>query len=124
MTAAGVDQSTAAQGVEGQRIAGQGDGTYLNPVFSGDRPDPAILRDGDDYYLTFSSFEAAPGLMIWHSRDLLNWAPIGPALRQPIGSVFAVDMCKHEGRYYIYIPVIPTAVSPDRQQIYVIHART
>ncbi|WP_395400125.1 family 43 glycosylhydrolase [Arthrobacter sp. UC242_113] len=123
MTAAGVDQSTAAQGVEGQRIAGQGDGTYLNPVFSGDRPDPAILRDGDDYYLTFSSFEAAPGLMIWHSRDLLNWAPIGPALRQPIGSVFAVDMCKHEGRYYIYIPVIPTAVSPDpRQQIYVIHA--
>lgn len=112
---------------EGQRRADRGDGTYLNPVFSGDHPDPAILRDGDDYYLTFSSFESSPGLIIWHSRDLLNWQPLGPALKDPLGNVFAVDMCKVDDTYYIYIPVIPTAASPDPAApplIYVIHAQS
>ena len=45
-------------GIEGQRRADLGDGTFLNPVFSGDHPDPSILVDGEDYYLTFSSFDA------------------------------------------------------------------
>lgn len=116
-----------AVSVEGQRRADLGDGTYLNPVFAGDHPDPAILRDGDDYYVTFSSFESTPGLIIWHSRDLLNWQPLGPALPTPIGCVFAVDMCKVDGRYFIYIPIIPTAVSPDPNApmlTYVIHAES
>ena len=39
-------------GPEGRRIADLGDGTYLNPVLAGDFPDPSILKDGDDYYLT------------------------------------------------------------------------
>ena len=34
-----------------QRQADLGDGTFLNPVFAGDRPDPSVLRDGEDYYL-------------------------------------------------------------------------
>ena len=41
------------KGFEGQRIADLGDGTVLNPVFAGDRPDPTILKDGDDYWMTF-----------------------------------------------------------------------
>lgn len=116
-----------AVSLEGQRRADLGNGTYLNPVFAGDHPDPAILRDGDDYYLTFSSFESTPGLIIWHSRDLLNWQPLGPALSTPIGCVFAVDMCKVDGRYFIYIPIIPTAISPDPTApvlTYVIHAES
>ena len=44
------------RGPEGQRQADQGDGTFLNPILSGDHPDPTILKDGDDYYMTFSSF--------------------------------------------------------------------
>ena len=96
---------------ENQRRGDLGNGTFLNPVLAGDHPDPTVLKDGDDYYMTFSSFEAFPGLLIWHSRDLVNWTPIGPAIATPIGSVFAVDLCKHGDRYFIYIPVIPTAVS-------------
>lgn len=116
-----------AGGIEGQRRADLGDGTYTNPVFAGDHPDPAILRDGEDYYLTFSSFESTPGLIIWHSRDLLNWKPLGPALPEPIGNVFAVDMCKVDSRYFIYVPIIATEISPDPSappQIYVIHAES
>ena len=44
------------RGVEGQRQADQGDGTYINPIIAGDHPDPTILKDGQDYYLTYSSF--------------------------------------------------------------------
>lgn len=93
------------RGIENQRIADLGDGRFLNPVISGDRPDPAILKDGADYYMTFSSFDAYPGLVIWHSRDLVNWRPLGPALHRNIGSVWAVSLEKHQGRYFLYVPV-------------------
>lgn len=108
----------AARGIEGQRKADRGDGTFLNPIVAGDRPDPTILKDGDDYYMTFSSFLSYPGAVIWHSTDLVNWAPVAPALTQPIGSVWAMDLVKHQGRYYIYIP----ALRGDRTSIYVVHA--
>lgn len=105
-------------GIEGQRRADLGDGTYLNPVFPGDHPDPTILVDGEDYYLTFSSFDAYPGIVIWHSRDLVNWTAITAALNTPIGSVWAPELVKHDGHYYCYIP----ARLQDYRSIYVIHA--
>ncbi len=94
-------------GIEGQRRADLGNGTYLNPIISGDHPDPTILKDGSDYYMTFSSFFSYPGLVIWHSTDLVNWAPVGPALQKPLGTIWAVDLCKHNDRYFIYIPAAP-----------------
>jgi beta-xylosidase len=105
-------------GLEGQRRADLGDGTFLNPVFAGDHPDPSLLRDGDNYYLTFSSFDAYPGIVIWHSRDLVNWTPLTAALRTPIGSVWAPELAKCDGRYFCYIP----ARFDDYRSIYVIYA--
>lgn len=93
-----------AKGIEDQRKADLGDCTYINPVVAGDHPDPTVLKDGDDYYMTFSPFFASPGLVIWHSTDLVNWAPIGTALHKPMGTVWAVDLCKYKNRYYIYLP--------------------
>ena len=61
-----------AKGFEGQRKADLGDGRFLNPIMAGDHPDPSILKDGSDYYMTFSTFDSYPGLVIWHSRDLVN----------------------------------------------------
>jgi len=94
------------RGFDNQRIADQGNGTFLNPLISGDRPDPAILRDGEDYYLTFSTFDAYPGLTIWHSRDLVNWRPLQPALHRNIGSVWAPSLHRDRGRYLLYIPAV------------------
>ncbi|HET8764979.1 MAG TPA: family 43 glycosylhydrolase [Rhodanobacter sp.] len=96
-------------GVEGQRRADLGNGTYWNPIVAGDHPDPTILRDGADYYMTSTSFESCPGLLIWHSTDLVSWAPLKPALTRPLGNVFAVDLCKYGDRYFLYIP----AMAPD-----------
>lgn len=81
-----------------------GDALYQNPIFAGDYPDPSILRDGKDYYIVHSSFEYYPGLLIWHSTDLINWTPVANALHTYIGSVWAPDLVKHNGKYYIYIP--------------------
>jgi xylan 1,4-beta-xylosidase len=80
------------------------EGYYLNPVFAGDYPDPSILRDGSDYYIVHSSFEYYPGLLIWHSKDLINWKPVTHALYKNVGPVWAPDLVKHNNRYYIYFP--------------------
>lgn len=105
------------RGFDDQRIPDLGDGRFLNPLIPGDHPDPAILKDGADYYMTFSTFDSYPGLTIWHSRDLVNWAPRGAALTRNIGSVWAVSLDKHDGRYFLYIPV-----KADRNSIWVIWA--
>lgn len=113
---------TWPRGIENQRIADLGDGRFLNPVIAGDRPDPNVLKDGDDYYATFSSFYYYPGIPIWHSRDLVNWTPLTFALDTFIGTVWALDIAKHDGRYFIYIP----ALDPDDEKrplkTWVIHA--
>jgi xylan 1,4-beta-xylosidase len=93
-----------ARGFEGQRKADLGSGLYLNPIIAGDHPDPSILKDGDDYYMTFSSFDSYPGLVIWHSKDLVNWTPITPTLFKNVGSVWAPELIKYKGRLYIYFP--------------------
>lgn len=74
-------------GLDNQRKADLGNGTYLNPIMPGDHPDPTIIKDGDDYYMTFSSFEAYPGLQIYHSLDLVNWQSVWPALETYIGII-------------------------------------
>jgi beta-xylosidase len=73
-------------------------------ILNGDFPDPTILRDGEDYYLTHSSFHAVPGLPIWHSRNLREWKMITRALRTYVGNVWAPEIIKHENLFYIYFP--------------------
>ena len=96
---------------------------FTNPVLAGDRPDPAIIRVGDDYWMTYSSFESAPGLLLYRSTDLVNWTFEAAALPVPLGSTFAVDIAEHDGRFFIYIPFIPTPWSTlTDASIFVIHA--
>lgn len=119
-------------GVENQRTSDLGDGTFLNPVLAGDHPDPSVLKHADTYYKVSSSFHYYPGLIIWKSQDLVNWMPVGPALRKPIGSIFAPDLVEHDGRFYIYFPVanfaassaLPPAQKPKRPILatFVVHA--
>lgn len=79
--------------------------TFTNPVLGGDYPDPTIMRDGEDYYLTNSSFDYNPGLVVYHSRDLVNWEPISYALQTYLGSVWAPDISKVGDKFYIYFTV-------------------
>src|SRR5690242_17242453 len=76
---AGANVPDWKRGFDNQRIADLGNGSFLNPLMAGDHPDPTILKDGADYYMTFSTFDSYPGLVIWHSRDLVNWQPVTAA---------------------------------------------
>ena len=105
--------ATWARGVENQRRADLGNGSYLNPILAGDHPDPSILKDGADYYLVNSSFLSYPGLLVLHSRDLVNWEPVGPALKKSVGSIWAPDLTKVNGRYYIYFPGVSEGVKSN-----------
>lgn len=78
--------------------------TYQNPIFGGDYPDPSLLRDGKDYYVVHSSFDYSPGLLIWHSEDLIHWEPVVNALTKYVGSVWAPDLIEYDNKYYIYFP--------------------
>lgn len=75
-------------------------------VLGGNYPDPTILRDGEDYYMTHSSFNYQPGLLIWHSRDLRNWKPVVHALNNFERTVWAPELIKHDQLYTIYIPAL------------------
>ena len=89
---------TAAAG--GSRLVA----TFSNPLFAGESADPTILRVGEDFYITHTSYRYAPGLRVWHSRDLVNWMPLSYALKHAVGEVYAPDLAEHDGRYFIYYP--------------------
>jgi len=103
----------------------QGDGTYCNPVICADYSDPDVVRAGDDFYLTASSFNCTPGLPILHSKDLVNWTIVGHALKnlphpryemvQPGCGVWAPAIRFHVGKFWIFFP------TPD-EGIYVVTA--
>jgi xylan 1,4-beta-xylosidase len=89
-------------------------GTYLNPVIAGDHPDAGAIRVGKDYYLVHTTDHYTPGLLIWHSLDLVHWKVAGAALDAYYGAVWAPFLCEYEGLFYIYYPC--------SGEIFVIHA--
>ncbi len=77
---------------------------FPRAIMPGDYPDPSIMRDGKDYYMTHSPFYYAPGFLIWHSQDLMNWEPLVRVMPDYQGSAMAPDLLKYKGKYYIYYP--------------------
>lgn len=74
------------------------------PIIPGNYADPSVIRVGGDYYMTHTSYKSLPGLIIWHSTDLVSWKPVSAALHEYIGDVWAPDFVHHNGMYYIYFP--------------------
>ena len=60
-----------------------GNGYYRNPVLVGGGGDNTVVRVGADYYMLAGG--GWPGLLVWHSRDLVNWRPITRALHRGHG---------------------------------------
>src|SRR4030042_6393123 len=96
-------------------VSDNGDGTYRNPVLHADYSDPDVIRVGDDFYMTASSFTCVPGLPVLHSGDLVNWEIIGHALKYQVpravfdkpqqgNGVWAPCIRYQKGVYYIYYP--------------------
>jgi len=109
-----------------------GNGSYKNPVIHADYSDPDVVRVGDDFWLTSSSFNHVPGLPILHSRDLVNWTIVNHALPRLVPEdhfsavhhgegVWAPAIRYHGGKFWIYYPdpdfgiYVVTATDPKAQ---------
>lgn len=53
--------------------ADNGNGTFTNPLFYDEFSDPDIIRVGEDYYLAGTTMHSVPGLVVLHSKDMVNW---------------------------------------------------
>jgi beta-xylosidase len=124
----GVSAQSGSSVISKTWVSDQGDGYYENPVLHADYSDPDVVRVGDDYFMTASSFNCVPGLPILHSKDLVNWQLIGHALqRQPPYDFFdkpqhgcgvwAPCLRFHNGEFWIFYP------DPDHG-IYMIKAKS
>jgi beta-xylosidase len=95
----------------------QGDGTYRNPVLPTDYSDIDCIRVGPDYYAISSTFQFSPGLVILHSRDLVNWEIAGHAvadltqispelnwdrMNRYSKGIWAGSIRYHDGKFWIY----------------------
>ncbi|MGW0949091.1 glycoside hydrolase family 43 protein [Streptomyces sp. NPDC002623] len=89
-----------------------------NPVLRGFEPDPVALRVGDDFYIATSTFEWYPGVRIHHSRDLVNWRPLGGVLDEhrlldltgvpDSGGIWAPGLSYADGLFHLVFTVVDT----------------
>ena len=86
---------------------------YKNPILHADYSDPDVIRVGNDYYMTASSFNEAPGLPILHSKDMVNWKLVNYAVEDVLPAehfsvpkrgdgIWAPSIRFHKGEFYIY----------------------
>jgi xylan 1,4-beta-xylosidase len=93
-----------------------------NPVLPGFRPDPSIVRVGDDYFIANSTFEWCPGIALSHSKDLVHWRAIGHVITRPsqLDLRGVVDSAgtwapslSHDGKlFHLVVASIRTRVGP------------
>ena len=88
-----------------------GDGNFQNPILYADYSDPDVVRVGDTYYMTASSFNYTPGLPILVSKDLVNWELKNYAVKNiefdryetpaHAKGIWAPAIRYHDGMFYI-----------------------
>lgn len=97
--------------------ADNGNGTFTNPLFYDEFSDPDIIRVGDDFYLAGTTMHSIPGVVVLHSKDLVNWRFCSYAMdRFNMGDEFKLENGKeaygqgiwapciryHDGKFYIF----------------------
>ena len=97
--------------------ADNGNGTFTNPLFYDEFSDPDLIRVGDDFYLAGTTMHCTPGLVILHSRDLVNWEFLSYCFdRFNMGDEFCLENGKeaygqgiwapciryHDGKFYVF----------------------
>lgn len=91
-----------------------GEGFFRNPVLFTDYSDPDVIRVGDTYYMTASSFSCVPGLPILVSKDLVNWDLVNYAIKTGIPAsgyekprhgcgIWAPSLRYHDGKFWIFV---------------------
>lgn len=97
--------------------ADNGNGTFTNPLFYDEFSDPDLIRVGEDFYLAGTTMHSMPGLVVLHSKDLVNWKFLSYAFdRLELGPDFDLEGGKeaygqgiwapclryHNGKFYLF----------------------
>lgn len=98
--------------------ADNGNGTYTNPLFYDEFSDPDVIRVGEDYYLAGTTMHSVPGLVILHSKDLVNWENVSYCFdrfdfdddayslkngKEVYGQgIWAPCIRHHDGKFYVF----------------------
>ncbi|MDR3594524.1 glycoside hydrolase 43 family protein [Clostridium sp.] len=88
-------------------------GMYRNPILHTDYSDPDVIRVGDTFYMTASSFNYIPGLPILISKDLVNWNLVNYAVKNipykdydlPAHGrgIWAPSIRYHDNKFWIFV---------------------
>jgi arabinan endo-1,5-alpha-L-arabinosidase len=96
-------------------------GTYMNPVFDQDFPDPTVIRATDGFFYAYATQGTVAGktvnIQVARSRDLVAWEWLGDAL--PIKPVWANQTQKfwaphvsqHGDTFYMYYSADPNTLT-------------
>lgn len=95
-----------------------GDNCWPKVIFPGDYPDPSIMRDGRDFYLTWSGGDSRPGLTVYHSQDLIHWTALSCAAQTFANPIWAPEIVKIDGKYAIYFPAKGDFNPPRKWNVY------
>jgi beta-xylosidase len=87
-------------------VAGAASGTYTNPVYNGDFPDPAVLRVGATYH-AYATQGAGKNIQTLTSPDLVHWRAGPDALPDlgpwaDAGATWAPEVLAIGGTYVMY----------------------
>lgn len=90
----------------------------INPILKGFQPDASVCVVGEDYYIATSTFEWWPGVMIYHSKNLVNWQLTGRPLNRKSqlemtgnrnsGGIWAPHLSWAKGRFWLMITDVKT----------------
>jgi len=91
-----------------------GNGTFQNPILFADYSDPDVIRVGDTFYMTASSFNYIPGLPILTSKDLIHWELKNYAIKESLPfqtydspahakGIWAPSIRYHNGEFFIFV---------------------
>ncbi|HEY3862466.1 MAG TPA: glycoside hydrolase family 43 protein [Verrucomicrobiae bacterium] len=97
--------------------------TYTNPVFSGDMPDPTVIRSEGMYYAmgTTGNRRTPDGRIftLLRSTNLVDWENLGGALVPPSDNrkyqYWAPEAAADGGKFYIYYAM--GGIEPERFEI-------
>jgi arabinan endo-1,5-alpha-L-arabinosidase len=97
-------------------------GTFQNPIFNRDFPDPTVIRARDGFFYAYATQTVVDGklhhIQVARSRDLVNWEQLADALPQrpvwadkPEPKFWAPHVHEADGKYFLYYSADPNTLT-------------
>lgn len=91
-----------------------------NPILKGFNPDPCIVKAEDTYYIAVSSFEWLPGVRVYESKNLVDWAHLTDILTTQVDlkgnpsncSIWAPQLSYSDGQFHLVYTDVKSTQRP------------